>query len=108
MSAKTSTWENMRREHIEIASEHPLPPQDMNHVQKAKEAMKGLTSYAIFAAKRKAVPRNALPTEVLVALLAPNYTRKPQTPALQSPDTGPHHETNFYKTHSICSRPCMA
>ena len=58
----------------------------MNHVQKAKEAMKGLTSYAIFAAKRKAVPRNALPTEVLVALLAPNYTRKPQTPALQSPE----------------------
>ena len=86
MSAKTSTWENMRREHIEIASEHPLPPQDMNHVQKAKEAMKGLTSYAIFAASRKAVPRNALPTEVLVALLAPNYTRKPQTPALQSPE----------------------
>ena len=26
MSAKTSTWEDMRREHVEIASEQPLPP----------------------------------------------------------------------------------
>ena len=86
MSAKTSTLEDMRREHVEIAAEHPLPPRDMNHIQSAKQAIKDLSSYVIFATKRKAVPKNALPTEALVALLAPNYTRKFQTPALQSPD----------------------
>ena len=86
MSAKTSTWEDMRREHVEIAAEHPLPPRDMNHIQSAKQAIKDLTSYVIFATKRKAVPKDALPTEALVALVAPNYVRKFQTPALQSPD----------------------
>ena len=86
MSAKTSTWADMRREHVEIASEQSLPPQDMNHIQRARTAIKNLASYVIFASKRKAVPKDALPTEALVALLAPNYVRKPQTPALQSPD----------------------
>ena len=84
MKAVTTTWEAMRQEHTDVAAQTPLAPQSMNHVQRAREEIKNLATYVIHASKRKAVPQDALPTEILVALLAPNYVRHRQRPALQS------------------------
>ena len=84
MLAKTSTWQEMREEHISVANDTPLPPKDMNQIMQAREDVKKLANHVIFCKKRKAVPQDSLPVELLVALLAPNYIQKPAKQALQS------------------------
>ena len=84
MSATIENWEDMRAEHIAIAGETPLPPKDANHAQQAKKDLANLTKHVIYATKRKTVPQNSLPTEILVALLAPNYILRQTKPALHS------------------------
>ena len=84
MLAKTSTWQEMRDEHISVASDTPLPPKDMNQIMQAREDVKKLAQHVIFCKKRKAVPQDSLPVELLVALLAHNYIQRPTKQALQS------------------------
>ena len=100
MMAETCTWHEMREEHISIANELPLPPKDMNHIMQAREDVKKLAKHVIFCKKRKAVPQDSLPVELLVALLAPNYIQRPVKQALQSmSDSIPT------STHSDYSKP---
>ena len=99
MSASVCTWEDMRTEHIDIANATPLPPADLNHTQQAKDEVTDLTNYVIYATKRKAVPRDSLPTEILVALLAPNYIRK----KLNQHYT--HHKTHSSRLSPMRARP---
>ena len=40
MMAKTSTWQEMREEHISVANDLPLPPMDMNQIMQAREDIK--------------------------------------------------------------------
>ena len=102
MSARTCTWAEMRQEHVALAAEEPLPPSDLNHIQRAKQEVKDLTKYVLFANKRKAVPPNTLPTEILVALLAPNYIKNKQTPGLHSKHDAPLSEaTTTIKERTI-------
>ena len=54
-----------------------------------------MAKHVIFCKKRKAVPQDSLPVELLVALLAPNYIQRPVKQALQSmsdsiPTSGTH------------------
>ena len=49
MLAKTSTWHEMREEHISVANDIPLPPKDMNQIMQAREDVTktGETSYLL-------------------------------------------------------------
>ena len=76
--------QEVREEHISVANDTPLPPKDMNQIMQAREDAKKLAQHVIFCKKRKAVPQDSLPVELLVALLAPNYIQKPAKQALQS------------------------
>ena len=53
MLAKTSTWQEMRDEHISVASDTPLPPKDMNQIMQAREDVTKLAQHVIFCKKRK-------------------------------------------------------
>ena len=93
MLAKTCTWKDMREEHVTVASETPLPPRDMNQIQQARQDVKKLAQYVIFCKKRKAVPQDSLPVELLVALLAPNYIQSHTRSALHSKSDPPPSKT---------------
>ena len=110
MMAKTSTWHEMREEHISVANDLPLPPKDMNQIMQAREDVKKLAKHVIFCKKRKAVPQDSLPVELLVALLAPNYKQKPVKQALQSmsdsiPTSGTH--SDYSKPIHFVSGPAI-
>ena len=50
--AKTSTWHEMREEHISVANDLPLPPKDMNQIMQAREDVKKLAKHVIFCKKK--------------------------------------------------------
>ena len=100
----------MREEHISVANDLPLPPKDMNQIMQAREDVKKLAKHVIFYKKRKAVPQDSLPVELLVALLAPDYTQKPVKQALQSmsdsiPTIGTH--SDYSKPIHFVSGPAI-
>ena len=78
MPASTASWVDMQAEHQGIAEELSSPPQSMHHVQQPRQDIADLTKHVICASKRKTVPQAALPLEILVMPLAPNYIRKAQ------------------------------
>ena len=65
MLAKTSTWQEMREEHISVANDTPLPPKDMNQIMQAREDVKKLAQHVICCKKKKSCP-SGLPASGII------------------------------------------
>ena len=76
MNAYETSWPQMLETHLEVASERPPPPRDLNHFALGKRDVLRLRRHCMFASKRKSAPEQSVPAGILLVALAPQWQLK--------------------------------